>query len=285
MVNYKSCSEVKESFIHQAFLSGFSDYAIPMNIPRDQFFERFFGMEGNTLEDSFVAFDDNEPIGLVLGGIRTYDGFKNLRCGALCVNANYRGKGVSKELFRLFAENGMNKHCERLSLEVLTDNERAIRFYEKQGFKKSHKLVYFRHVMEDNRLKLSRKNRSIEINEVDLSVAAEVRKKILTTHINWQNEVEYFMKDTTTHCYAAYDGNSVVGTLVITSSGKIYFLYVVESERKKSIASSLLSQAINQLDLKKLTISMPDQIDIIEFLTKVGFKKVPIEQFEMYKLM
>lgn len=283
-MKYKRCSEVDRELIHRAFLDGFSDYAIPMNIPREQFFQRFFGQEGNTLEDSFIAFDDNEPVGLVLGGIRTYDGYKNLRCGTLCVKPEYRGKGVSRELFRLFVDNGLSKQCERLSLEVLSDNHRAIRFYEKHGYQKDHKLIYFSHALDDNRFKISRLNTEIKIREADLSVAAEVRKTI-PTHVNWQNEVEYFMKDQNAYCFVAYQGNSLVGTLVITYKGKIYFLYIDEGERQKAIASSLLSHAINQLDLHKLTLSMPDHIDISEFLKKVGFKKESIEQYEMYKLV
>lgn len=91
------------------------------------------------------------------------------------------------------------------------------------------------------------------------------------------------MKDHTAHCFAAYVGESIVGTLVITYSGKIYFVYVDEGERQKAIASSLLFHSINQLKLQNLKISMPDNIDIAKFLRKVGFKKDPVEQYEMYK--
>ncbi|GGA75363.1 GNAT family N-acetyltransferase [Ornithinibacillus halotolerans] len=284
-MKYKRCSEVDRSSIHEAFLYGYSDYAIPMNITMGQFFERFFGQEGNTFQDSFIAFDIDEPVGLVLGGVRTYGGYKNLRCGTLCVKPEYRGEGVSQELFRLFVDNGISQKCERLSLEVLSENKRAIRFYEKQGYKKNHKLIYFSQALDANRLKLDRLNRKLEIEEVDLFVAAEVRKNILPTHINWQNEVEYFMKDHTAHRFAAYVGESIVGTLVITYSGKIYFLFVNEEVRRKAIASSLLSHSIKQLNLQKLKISMPDNIDIAEFLRKIGFKKDTIEQYEMYKLV
>lgn len=41
-MKYKRCSEVDRSFIHEAFLYGYSDYAIPMNITMGQFFERFY---------------------------------------------------------------------------------------------------------------------------------------------------------------------------------------------------------------------------------------------------
>lgn len=283
-MNYKRCSEVDKPLIHQAFLSGYADYAIPMNITLEPFFERFFGSEGNTLEDSFIAFQNNEPVGLILGGIRTFDRFKNLRCGTLCVTPEYRGEGVSQALFHLFVQNGINQQCDRLSLEVLSDNDRAIRFYEKQGYKKYHTISYFSKSVDDNQLKHTIVEH-ITIKEVDLSVAEGVRKAILSTHINWQNEADYFMQDYTAHCFTAYLADQIIGTLVITEAGKIYFLYVSEDEREKGIARNLLAHAINERNLKKLTISMPNNIDMAEFLRKLGFMKANIEQYEMYKMV
>lgn len=283
-MKYKRCSEVDRTLIYKSFSSGYSDYAIPMQISPDLFFERFFGPEGNNLEDSFIAFSNDEPVGLILGGIRTFDGYKNLRCGTLCVTPEYRGEGISQELFRLFEENGTNQHCERLSLEVLSDNERAIRFYEKQGFKKSNKLIYFSHLLDVHPIEQNRIDNLITIKEVNLSAAANARNSILFTHINWQNEVDYFMRDCTAHCLTAFRDEQQVGTLVITDAGKIYFLYVNEGERQKGMASNLLLHAINHLKLQQLKISMPETIDLTEFLRKVGFKKDTIEQFEMHKL-
>lgn len=283
-MNYKRCSEVDRLVIHQAFLSGYADYAIPMNIQIEPFFERFFGSDGNRLENSFIAFQYDEPVGLILGGIRTFDGYRNLRCGTLCVTPEYRGVGVSQALLRLFMQNGIDQHCDRFSLEVLSENSRAIRFYEKQGFKKSNTLIYFSKAMDDNHFKQPMMD-NIMIKEVDLSVAKEVRNGILSTHINWQNEVESFMQDKTAHCFAAYVDKQIVGALVITDAGIIYFLYVYEEERHKGIASNLLSHAIDELNLKKLSISMPDNIGMAEFIRKNKFKKDNIEQFEMYRMV
>ncbi|RLL48313.1 GNAT family N-acetyltransferase [Oceanobacillus piezotolerans] len=281
-MNYKICSVVDPSLIHQAFLSGFSDYAIPMNLPLDPFIDRFFGPEGNTLEDSFIAFKEDVPVGLILGGIRKFDGYKNLRCGTLCITPEFRGRGVSQELFQLFIENGNKQQCERFSLEVLKDNERAIRFYEKQGFKKGNIITYFNSSINVNWIK---HNTNLKVEKVGLSVAEELRNRILSTHINWQNEVDYFIKDHTAHCFAAYGDKQVIAALVITKAGIINFLYVLEGERCKGVASNLISYAVKQLNLAKLSISMPDNINMADFLRKTGFKKVNIEQYEMYKMV
>ncbi len=131
-MDYKRCSLVDRQLVYKAFLIGFSDYAVPMTLGIDQFFERFFSLEGNALQDSFIALNQDEPVGVIFGGIRRFDGYRNLRCGTLCVSPTLRGSGVGGELFRLFLQNGRERNCERLSLEVLTDNVRALRFYEKR---------------------------------------------------------------------------------------------------------------------------------------------------------
>ena len=82
MIKYKNCLEVTSDDIFNAFQDGFSDYIIKINVNKEDFEGRFFGAEGNSKENSFVVYDGNKPIGLILGGIKVYDGIKTLRCGA-----------------------------------------------------------------------------------------------------------------------------------------------------------------------------------------------------------
>lgn len=65
--------------IYEAFTDGFSDYIINVSLAKEEFVRRFFGPEGNTLENSIIAFDGHKPIGLNLGGIKIYEGIKTLR--------------------------------------------------------------------------------------------------------------------------------------------------------------------------------------------------------------
>lgn len=44
----------------------------------------------------------------------------------------YRGKGISDKLYSYFENE--SSECSSISLEVRSDNERAIKFYEKKGF-------------------------------------------------------------------------------------------------------------------------------------------------------
>lgn len=122
MIIYKNCEDVTMKEIFEAFASGFSDYVVPLTMDQNAFEARFFGPEGNSLNLSFIAFDQNQPIGLILGGIRQFDGLKTMRCGTLCIAPDYRGKGISQSLFEMHRSAAIASGCKQLFLEVIKGN-------------------------------------------------------------------------------------------------------------------------------------------------------------------
>lgn len=69
---------------------------------------------------------------------------------AICVHAEWQGKGVGKALMRAgidLADNWLN--LSRLELEVFADNENAIRLYEQFGFE--HEGTLRQHSFRDGR--------------------------------------------------------------------------------------------------------------------------------------
>lgn len=136
MIIYKKCSEVDVDMVFKAFSIGFSDYIIKCDMTKDFFINRFFGPEGNDLENSFVAIDDNKPVGIVLSGIKNYEGIMTMRCGTMAVAPDYRGTGISKKLMELHKEVAINNGCKQLFLEVVVGNDRAINFYKKLNYTK-----------------------------------------------------------------------------------------------------------------------------------------------------
>ena len=136
MFRYKRCTEVDTDAIYEAFIAGFSDYIIKIDMSKDNFQKHFFGPRGNSHEYSVIAFDDRKPIGLILGGIKVYEGLKTLRCGALCVLPGYRELKSATKLFDLHREIAMENNCSQMLLGVIVGNERAINFYRKKVTKK-----------------------------------------------------------------------------------------------------------------------------------------------------
>lgn len=280
MISYKRCTEADIDAIYEAFIAGFSDYIIRFDMPRDRFQRHFFGPEGNSYESSVLAFDGSEPVGLILGGIKVYEGLKTLRCGALCVIPGYRGTEVSHRLFDLHREIALENNCSRMILEVIAGNERAINFYRKKGYEKVYDLVYYSH-NDPSGINASMPA-GFSVQRTDIDALRSFSRAIRDIHINWQNDYDYTSYFDDQRYYGVFKDENMIGGLSIHSSGRISFLWVDPGFRNSGIGGGLIDHAVRELDLKRLSISFPGSGSLTGFVECLGFVKDPISQYEMY---
>lgn len=279
-MEYRRCSEVCSDLVYEAFTVGFSDYIIKLHMDKEFFLKRFFGPEGNSMNSSFIAFDGSRPVGLVLGGIKDYEGIKTIRCGTMCVDPEYRGKGISQKLMELHKKEGIERGCRQLFLEVIVGNDRAINFYKKFGYEKLYDLKYF--TLEDiNNLKV-KENRSLGVREIEIDEFKKIKEKISDIHINWQNDIDYMEKSQGQHYFGAYLNGKLTGAIGINKSSKLSIIWVELGSRNVGIGNKLLKTSVETLGLTKISASFPNNASLEGFFKKAGFKKDSIEQYEMY---
>lgn len=280
MIVYKRCTEVNEDDIFQAFQIGFSDYIIKMEIPKDFFLKRFFGPEGNSLEYSVIALDENKPVGLNLGGIKNYEGVKTLRCGALCIHPDYRGTEVGKKLYDFHKEIAIENNCKQLFLEVIVGNDRAINFYKKKGYEKVYDMDFYSH---NNPTELTGDlPEDLKIEKIDIDKLRNLDNEIKDIHINWQNDFDYISQVNGQVHYGLFKGEKLVGGLSIHLKGKISFLWVNSELRHQGIGKGLLYHAVKELNIEKLAINFPNNAALLGFVKHLNFTKDAISQYEMY---
>lgn len=95
---------------------------------------------GNEDTPVFVA-DDGEVVGYAFCILQQYKNhniftdIKTLYIDDLCVNKNVRGEGIGKKLYDYVLEYAKEKGCYNVTLNVWSENESAMRFYEKCGLK------------------------------------------------------------------------------------------------------------------------------------------------------
>ncbi|MGG0727951.1 GNAT family N-acetyltransferase [Bacillus paramycoides] len=282
MIQYKRCSEVRIDLVYEAFKDGFSDYIIKMDVSKEDFIKRFFGPEGNSLEHSFLALDDDKSVGVILGGIKIYESIKTMRCGTLAVHPNYRGVGISQKLFELHKEEAIQNECKQLFLEVIVGNDRAINFYNKLGYEKVYDLSYYS--LNDFTIITNKDFKNIEIKQLKFQKFKVEIQKWLNFHINWQNDIDYIEKTNNTY-YSAYVDNDLKGTVCINEQGKISFIFVAKEYRNIGIATRLLQVAREELKLSSLSIGFPNNSLLEGYLKKCGFEKNSLAQYEMYHLL
>ncbi|MEH7191646.1 GNAT family N-acetyltransferase [Bacillus toyonensis] len=282
MIQYKRCSEVSIDLVYGAFKDGFSDYIIKMDVSKEDFIQRFFGPEGNSLEHSFLALDGDKPVGIILGGIKVYETIKTMRCGTLAVHPEFRGIGVSQKLFELHKEEAIQNECQQLFLEVIVGNDRAIHFYNKLGYEKVYDLSYYN--LNDVTKLTNKDNKNIEVQRLEFQTFKLEIQKWLNFHINWQNDIDYIEKTNNTY-YGAYVDNDLKGSVCVNEQGKISYIFVDKDYRNIGIGMKLLQVARVESNLSSLSIGFPNNSLLEGFLKKSGFKKNSLAQYEMYLLL
>lgn len=283
MMEFKRCTEVDMNSMYGAFSLGFSDYIIKLEMPQSIFEMRFFGPEGNSLEYSFIAIDDKKPVGIILGGIKYYEGVKTLRCGTLAVAPEYRGKGVSHKLMELHREEALKQQCKQLFLEVIVGNDRAINFYKKLGYEKIYDLSYFS--LKDVTSLSEKCKLQLGIHEIDFKDLRAAAQKSKEIHINWQNDLDYIEKLDDQINLGAYVGHKLVGVISANKNTRINYIWVEENFRHNGIGTNLVKTAAKGLGISKLSLGFPNNASVQGFITHIGFTKDNIAQYEMYDFL
>lgn len=282
MIRYERGTDLDMSTIYQAFQRGFADYIIQFNLTEAEFADRFFGPEGNAREHSFVALDGDEPVGVVLGGSKVYESVRTMRCGALAVSPEYRGKGVSAGLMDLHREEALHAGCKQLFLEVIAGNDRAIAFYLKRGYRRVYDVSFFT-LPDASRLEAPLgASAGVPVEQITFETFADLVGPWRYFHINWQNDLEYQQRTPSNVYYGVRVDGEWAGGLSISPTGKINMLIVSHQHRGQGLATRMLVAAREELGFVKFTASLPDNALLEGFLDRHGFVRDKISLHEMY---
>lgn len=283
MYKFLKCSQVSDTEIFKAFNAGFIDYMIQVKMEEKDFISRFFGPEGNDRALSHIAYNaKHEPVGITLGGLKTNEALKTLRCGGMCVVPEERGKGLAYDLMKLHREEAERLGCEQLFLEVINGNDRAVSFYKKLGYEKIYDISY-RSMEIDADFELDMKpDENLSIDRITFEELEELRNWD-TSHLPWQYSFDYFNK-IETNCYGVKRNGSIIAGLA-SSGVKILYLWVHPEYRRKGIASHLVNRMISDNKPEKITMAYTNNNEIHTFANKLGMKLDNISQFEMYRLI
>ncbi|MEY9974401.1 ribosomal protein S18 acetylase RimI-like enzyme [Lysinibacillus sp. RC46] len=120
---------------------GFEGYFVQIEMNEEMFLNRLVG-EGLSPELSIVAFDHNNPVGIVLNGFRQINGKKTSWNGGTGISPDYRGKGVSRVLMEETTAIYEREKVEVATLEAIKENKVAIALYEKYGYTITNQLLF-----------------------------------------------------------------------------------------------------------------------------------------------
>lgn len=274
-----------------AWNKGFSRYYMNIQMTIESFLN-LIKSEGVSTDLSILAYHGNEPIGIVLNGIREINGSSIAWNGGTCVAPEFRGKGVGKLMMRETINIYKQNNVDVATLEAVTQNAKAIRLYQKMGYEIiDHLLTYIssESSFQPNPL----------IGDFSKYNIIKVRPKEIqyvpfyNNRVPWQTQWQSV--------------NSGEGLLVLDRSGEYigYALYrkinnhhgshvsttlyqcetLQHRNDQQAIAAHLLSQCFSPLDkrIPRMAINLSDTNHVvISLLNQAGFRK-EIEHVYMEK--
>lgn len=274
MIQCKLATQVSDQVLYDVWMEGYSDYLMKFTIKKPDFIKRFIENE-SVREYSYVAYEDDKPVGLMLGNIKVYDGIKTMRCGGFAVIPTYRSKGVGKILLDYHHQLAKKNDCKQLYLEVLKKNEKAIKFYKANGYLPVYDYKYFK---KDNVELLS--DLSLDIEEVDFDVIKSIRASLPELHIFWQGEMFVIDKFDGIRNYAIKEMDEIVAAISMKDSGLINFVWVKKGLRQQGYAKALVCHGLKKLSHNNLLAITSNNYAYEGFIRHLGLQ-LELEQYEM----
>lgn len=256
----------------------FEDYTVPVNWNVINF--QLDARENSiSLEDSFIFFKGEKPVGFIVNSIRR----DRARIDAMGVVKEERGTGTASFILEHATNYLKWKGIKKILLEVITKDKRAYRFYEKHGFREKRKL----HLLVNKDLKTeSIEYRAIKVEPryvYTLSLNLEISGR--TT--NWQREPITLLLADGRYNYVKLVHRGKEGYLV-WGKNKDKSTYIVDLGTKnndewENFAKIAVDYLVRETNCKIISAtSVPENDPLYSALKNTGFTSL-IEQSEMYK--
>jgi ribosomal protein S18 acetylase RimI-like enzyme len=149
-MHYRFLADPDYAQITACFNRAFSDYFVPFNATESYLRDRWhtgrvdFGL-------SVGAFDGEEMVGFLMTGVDQWQGLPTAFNAATGIVPNKRGQGIAGEMYAKLIPKLKSQAIQQSTLEVIAQNNRAIRAYEKQGFEIVRRLRCFKgSIPQDN---------------------------------------------------------------------------------------------------------------------------------------
>jgi GNAT superfamily N-acetyltransferase len=187
------------------FNEGFSDYVVPMKLSEDAFRAH---VQSNDIDlgCSPVAIED-EPVAFALVGVRGGDAW----VGGMGTAPPYRRRGLGEKALLAAIDAARGRGCAAMWLEVIAENEAAIRLYRKLGFERVRELIVWTLDKTDGPAPPSR--------PVDAGEAREWIAATRTSREPWQRADESLCKMDGLDALVAERDGEIAGAAIYKQAG------------------------------------------------------------------
>ena len=157
---------------------GFEDYLVPIQFSLPQFLT-MVRKDSIDLSSSRILLADNEPSGIALIARRGWAS----RLAAMGISQQMRGKGAGSWFMEKLIDEARERSDHEMVLEVIEQNEAAVRLYQKYGFQTIRRLIGF------TRTDALQTN-TVDLQEIDLRAAGTLISMHGLPNLPWQLSAE-----------------------------------------------------------------------------------------------
>lgn len=160
-MHFTHLQSTPSSTLLHTFNTAFADYYLPFHLTGAQLLAKMRA-DKNSPALSVGAFDGDRLVGFMLHGVDTVNGRRTVYNGGTGVLPEYRGQGLTAQMYA-HAIPVLKAHgVDRGILEVVSQNIPAIKSYERSGFQALREVACFK-----GEVQLKRYNAQVEVRELD----------------------------------------------------------------------------------------------------------------------
>jgi ribosomal protein S18 acetylase RimI-like enzyme len=270
--------------VYPTFVEAFADYAIDMSYMSESSFRNRAIKNGLDVDSSVGVFDGGRMVGFTLVGLDDWKGGRAAFDIATGLIPAYRGRAIAAAMFEFALPRLRAKGVERFVLEVLQENEAAIRSYRKAGFEVAREFDCYQANPQDCVFG-RRPDVAIEMGPLDRDRLGELAAW-LDWLPSWENSLAAMKRipDDLLLIAARRAGELIGAVAYYDSLGWITTLAVDGGHRRHGVATELLRRLVERLaghdgPIKVVNVQADDAA-FGTFLRWIGFA-VYARQYEM----
>jgi len=265
----RSLQDTPLDTIVNCLLISFEDYFVPMPTQLGYWQDRFKGARVN-LGLSFGCFEQEQLVGFIINGIDDHQGELTAFNTGTGVIPSHRGKRVVDQIYDFAIPILQKAGVQKCALEVIQANDRAIRVYERIGFRITKKFLCFKGQLKEGKALLDIK--IVPFHEV------AARNKPFHDYYSWDNMdaavtaagpvyTTYFVRDS--------EGEEVGYFTINPNNG--YLAQYESFQDDFNLLLNAISQIRTEVRINNVDI---ERADVVIFLLAAGLDN-HIDQYEM----
>ncbi len=253
---------------------GFSDYFVKIPFTSSGLLQAA-RVDGIDLASSLVVSRDGAPVGAALVSRR---GWTSRLAGMALVPEARRG-GVGRALVTRLLEDARGRGEREMVLEVIEQNEPAVKLYEACGFSKVRRLLGFVAAPSSD-LMIEPRLEEVDVRELARRVAIEG-----LPDLPWQLSAETLAHQTPPTAAYQLDGAWVAVANITASGGGIRALVTERGQQGRGRGAAVLRAVMARFPGREWRMSALWPEELAAVFLEAGFARTPLSQWQMRRVI